>query len=150
MKMNKDRIEEIKKFRDKFNEDLKNAFKIYEEKFEKQKGKQKENEKNKTKAKSLRKCLTANCPGDIEYRREKIIKDKGSMTLTDNIFKQSPAWQPNNYHCNYFEEFKRLRDGHYMSIWEKVNNNIYNNKYIFYNYFHIFDNNYYYFCFRIE
>lgn len=125
--MNHERIKEIKDFKDEFNKKLEESYKAYEERIKKEKMKGKGKDNAKFKSKSLKKCLTT-MGEEMEY---KFAKDKGRQTFTSNLFQKSPPWQPNNGVGTYFGDFKRLVDGHDMSIWEKVNK-LFHNYYIYF------------------
>lgn len=47
--------------------------------------------------------------------------NKKKPKLKGDIYKTLSPWVPPYFVGRYFENFNRLRDEHYMSIWEKVN-----------------------------
>ena len=133
---NESRIEELMKFKKDFNEKLKTAYKIYEER-SKTFGntiKMKENTKENASKKTFKNNHTRNLPKIKKLMKEKKSKIFKSAFSDDDDFDPikirktgrsqlkllSDTWKPQFMVGDYFEKFKRIRDNYEMSDWEKV------------------------------
>ena len=128
---NESRLEELMKFKNDFNEKLKNAYNIYEQRSKNFSKNNSNSENNKESSLSKK---TRNLP-----KIQRFGKNKNSLIFkspfdeedeTDYIklrkVGKSPiklmsnTWKPQFMVCDYFEKFKRLRPNYEMSIWEQV------------------------------
>lgn len=124
---NESRLEELMRFKKDFNEKLKSAYKIYEERSKTfvNTAKMKENTKENISIKNLKSKKL------LKEKKSKIFKSAFSDDEEIDFIKtrktgksraklMSGTWKPQFMICDYFEEFKRLKDNYEMSDWEKV------------------------------
>ena len=128
---NESRLEELMKFKNDFNEKLKNAYNIYEQRSKNFSKNNSNSENNKESSLSKK---TRNLPkiqrfgkkknslifkspfdeeGEIDYIKLRKV-GKSPIKLMSN------TWKPQFMVCDYFDKFKRLRPNYEMSIWEQV------------------------------
>ena len=130
---NESRIDELMRFKEEFNNNLKSAYKIYEERsktFTNNFSKKEESSKNISTNKNSR-----NLPKIKKYKKDKksdifkspFCEDLGGIdpiklrkTGKSQLKLLSNTWKPQFMVCDYFDNFKRLRDQHEMTDWEKV------------------------------
>ena len=129
---NESRLEELMKFKNDFNEKLRNAYSLYEQRSKSISNNNINNENNKETL--MKKNKTRNLPkitssgkgkakfifksafdedGDIDYIKIRKV-GKAPIKLMSN------TWKPQFMVCDYFGKFKRLRDNYEMSNWEQV------------------------------
>ena len=134
---NESRLGELMRFKKDFNEKLKSAYKIYEERSKTfvNTAKMKENTKENISIKNLKSNQNSkNLPKIkklLKEKKSKIFKSAFSDDEEIDFIKtrktgksrtklMSGTWKPQFMICDYFEEFKRLKDNYEMSDWEKV------------------------------
>ena len=129
---NESRLEELMKFKNDFNEKLRNAYNLYEQR-SKTICKNNSNIEN-NKENSLKKKKTRNLP-----KIQGLGKNKNSVIFKSAFDEEdgidyiklrkvgkcpiklmSNTWKPQFMVCDYFEKFKRLKPKYEMSIWEQV------------------------------
>ena len=113
---NESRLEELMKFKNDFNEKLRNAYSLYEQRSKSISNNNINNENNKETL--LKKNKTRNLPKITSSGKGKakfIFK-----SAFDPIKLMSNTWKPQFMVCDYFGKFKRLRDNYEMSNWEQV------------------------------
>ena len=128
-------MNEIEKFAEDFKEKLADSARLYQEserlKQEELNDKERIPNIRKSENKGIKKSLSSlnNLPS---YKRRVVSKNYFARLNTEehnqvpssvNIFEKSPPWIPNNFFCDYFEEFQRLKNKHILSTWEYVSNN---------------------------
>lgn len=114
--MNANRLKELKTFADDFYKKLNNSnegFETYP-------------------SKPMKKSLSVLCPSITKQIQKQTLPEmvsteprlktskKKQQKISGNIYKTLLPWIPPNYSGKYFEDFKKLKDNHYMNIWEKV------------------------------
>ena len=53
-------------------------------------------------------------------KKKSFVKFFFIFVQTENIFKDPPAWKPNKYNNDYFEEMKILNPEYFLTEWDKV------------------------------
>ena len=128
---NESRLEELMKFKSDFNDKLKNAYKLYEQR-SKTFCKNNNNIENSEES-SFKKKKTRNLPKIQGFGKNKNIVFKSAFDEEDGIDYiklrkvgkcpiklMSNTWKPQFMVCDYFEKYKRLQPKYEMSIWEQV------------------------------
>ena len=136
---NESRLRELMKFKQEFNEKLENAYKIYEEKTKSMiKGSKTQNNDKQGDIKNLSQTKYSNHNKSLPEIKNKekgktlIFKSPFSEKIEDKSLRikkrgksqlqiMADTWKPQYMICNYFDNFKRLKDNYEMTDWERVN-----------------------------
>ena len=123
MKIHKnERIDQLFRFRNQFNNNLTSAIRAYEEKFGK--NTQINNEphkiiKNKTTSEII-KAKSIKIKHHISKSKTKFGLEDHKRSKTEIIQNKINVWKPAYMICDYFEKFKRLKPKYELNTWEKV------------------------------
>jgi hypothetical protein len=127
--MDVERIKELNQFTVEFNDKLAEAHRRYQENLELENGKNKSYAiKNKKRnlsgsdSKSVNDSRMNMCdynPTIAAGSNNAPVNNK--KTINDNLFKDPPAWKPNKFSCDYFEDYKKLNPEYFLNPFEIVN-----------------------------